>query len=79
MNATHTQPTQAEKILADLQSGRRLTALDALRDFGCMRLGARILEIKAQGITIEDEWVRTETGKHVKRYFIPTQPHHTLP
>lgn len=91
---SHTMPTQAEQILAALKQGRKITALDALNEFGCMRLGARVLELKDKGHDIRDEWVKTGKGKQVKRYFIDresdqsdmsdqseptTQTHHTQP
>jgi hypothetical protein len=38
-----------------------LTALDALRDFGCMRLGARVWELKRDGHRVESELVEVET------------------
>lgn len=86
MNAAHTNPTQAEQILDALKRGRRLTALDALKEFGCMRLGARVLELKQEGYVIEGERVKTSTGKNVKRYYLAAIPepetnqsHHTLP
>jgi hypothetical protein len=37
---------QREKILDYLVKGGRLTALKAQEKFGCMRLGARIFELK---------------------------------
>lgn len=45
--------TQAEAILAHLESGRTITPLEALRDYGCFRLGARIYDLKQQGHQIE--------------------------
>ncbi len=68
------QESQNERILAALRSGRKLSPLEALNDFGTMRLGGRIYDLKKAGIPIEDEWWETPTGKRVKRYFIPEQP-----
>lgn len=80
---SHTMPTQAEQILAALKQGRKITALDALNEFGCMRLGARVLELKDEGYVIEGERFKTPSGKNVKRYFLAaipepesTQAHH---
>ena len=42
-------PTQADQILAWLKSGKTLTPTEALNEFGCFRLGARIYDLKAQG------------------------------
>jgi hypothetical protein len=57
--------TQAQEILKALQCGRRLTPLDALNDFGCFRLGARIHELKGMGYpTLCCGWER-EAGEAV--------------
>lgn len=45
--------TQTEMIRAHLQSGRDLTPIDALNDYGCFRLAARIKELRNQGLPIE--------------------------
>lgn len=44
--------TQCEKILNYIKSNGSITPLDALREFGCMRLASRITDIKAQGYDI---------------------------
>jgi hypothetical protein len=36
-------PSQIDQILAVLESGGTLTALDALEDFGCSRLASRMV------------------------------------
>ncbi len=41
--------TQREKILRYLLAYGTITPLDALREFSCMRLGARIWELKDEG------------------------------
>lgn len=38
--------SQCDRILRYLQSGKRLTSLEALDKFGCLRLSARILDLK---------------------------------
>ena len=40
-----------------LESGERLTPLDALDRFGCFRLGARIFELRRDGLPIVKEVV----------------------
>ena len=44
--------TQCEKILDYMRSNGSITPLDALREFGCMRLASRINDLKRQGIGI---------------------------
>lgn len=57
--------TQAGAILAALRSGRKLTALGALDDFGCFRLASRISELKKEGHDIKVEMI--EVGPEKKR------------
>lgn len=47
--------TQNFRIRRYLESGKSLTALEALKKFGSMRLGARIWELKQQGVKIHRE------------------------
>ena len=70
----HTSPSQATQILAHLQTGARLTPLDARRLFKCDRLGARIHELKTHGQPIRSHLVPTPTGKHVAEYYLPDAP-----
>lgn len=48
--------TQCATILRALKAGRQLSPLEALREFGCMRLGARIWDLKQAGHPIERTW-----------------------
>lgn len=45
------------------------TPLDALKDCGCMRLAARVLEMRQDGLTVIDKWVEVN-GKRFKAYKI---------
>ena len=60
--------SQSEAILLFLQEGRTLTPLEALTLFGCMRLGARVWELKLLGHNVRTEIIRTESGKRIARY-----------
>ena len=60
--------SQSQRILADLKAGHSITPIDALVDYGCFRLGARIHELKQEGHVIHSEMVPTDTGKHVASY-----------
>ena len=63
--------SQLMKIKDHLLSGKSLTQLDALYAFGTFRLGARIDELKKQGMNISSELIEiTSDGKikHVARY-----------
>nr|DAG60668.1 MAG TPA: helix-turn-helix domain protein [Bacteriophage sp.] len=53
--------TQCERILRHLQDYGSITQAEAVTEYGCYRLGARIWDLKAQGIPIRSERV---TGKN---------------
>lgn len=44
--------SQGDLILHHLRSGRSINPMEALREFGCFRLGARIYDLRAEGHTI---------------------------
>lgn len=45
--------TQNELILQLLKSGKSITPMQALREFGCFRLSARIYDLKRMGYEIK--------------------------
>lgn len=49
-------------ILSYLQKGKSLTAMDALKLFGCFRLAARVSDLKEMGEKI------VSSRKHVKNH-----------
>ncbi len=68
------KPIQADRVLQYMKEHKGITSLDAARDIGCMRLGARIFEIKERGIEVKSEFINVENrfGEicRVKRYWI---------
>jgi hypothetical protein len=60
--------SQEAMILKGLNNGVRLTPLMALDLYGCLRLGARIYELKRMGHQIKTEMVTTNSGKRVAQY-----------
>ncbi len=60
--------TQKALILKALQQGDRLTHLDAEKRFNCLRLGARIYDLKQQGHNIISERITVPSGKTVAQY-----------
>ena len=62
--------SQTDRILEYMLSGKSITPLEALTLFGSMRLGARIADIKAKGYLVYSEYVQTENGKKVKKYYL---------
>lgn len=64
-----TSASQRAAIRERLLGGRGLTQLEALGEFGCLRLGARIWELRhREGMRIESERVTLPSGKRVARY-----------
>lgn len=53
--------TQCELILRHLQDYGSITQAEAVTEYSCYRLGARIFDLKAQGVPIKSE---TVTGKN---------------
>lgn len=60
--------SQSELILNHLRSGKHLTPLEALQRYGCLRLGARIWDLKREGHAITTELVELPNGKRVASY-----------
>ncbi len=59
--------TQNDAIREHLMSGKSITPLDALRDYGCFRLAARIDQLRKQGYCITTEF-ETRNGKKYASY-----------
>lgn len=59
--------SQCEQILEALRQGRELTPLEALHEFGCFRLGARIWDLTQAGYVIKTTIVH-HNGKHFASY-----------
>lgn len=59
--------TQEQEILRYMQVGCSITPMDALRLFGCFRLGARIYDLKQKGHKIEKRTV-LRGGKRFAQY-----------
>ena len=67
-----TIPAQNTQILAALKRGERITALDALMRFECLRLAGRVHELRADGYAIETEIIDVN-GKRIARYRLARQ------
>ena len=61
--------TQCESILRALRRGP-ITSLDALQQFGCMRLAARIHDLRGRGHQIHAVEVPAGPKKRVARYHL---------
>lgn len=66
--------SQCDMILGYMEDFGSITPIDALREFGCMRLAARIADLKERGIKIRSERCKS-LGKYgnivsYKRYYL---------
>lgn len=59
---------QSRLILSHLEAGKAITPLDALREYGCFRLGARIWDLRRAGHNIISNMVDVGNGKRVAEY-----------
>jgi len=59
--------TQTEMIRAHLQAGRDITPVEALNQYGCFRLAARIDELRKAGLDVQTITER-KGGKSYARY-----------
>lgn len=64
--------TQKQMILNHMRNIGGITPIEALSKYGCFRLGARIAELKNDGIGIRSEMVK-ENGKRFARYSLEQQ------
>lgn len=62
--------SQSQQILQMLENGRTVTALDALNETKCMRLAARIHDLRLLGHNIKTKNIETASGKHVAGYYL---------
>lgn len=53
--------TQCDRILQYIEENGSITQIDALREFGCMRLASRMCDIKKMGYPVKKEM---ETAKN---------------
>ncbi len=66
------EPTSKQHgdILEYLRTGRSLTFLESVQKLGVLALSQRIGELKKMGWDIKSELIKTDTGKHIARYWI---------
>ncbi len=63
--------TQNQKIFVALQQGKTISPMTALREFNCMRLAARVYELRKEGHIIDSiqksngnaTWVEYKMGE----------------
>jgi len=65
----NTQPSTTKKIKTWILKGKKITPLEALRKWGCMRLAARIAELRKEGMDIRTTPI-TRNGKTYAQYHL---------
>ena len=53
-------PTQKQRIIRHLKDKGSITALEAMKEYGIMRLTSRICELKDEGYNIKSEFVSSK-------------------
>lgn len=62
--------SQLLKIKHALESGRRINPMDALSEFGCFRLAARIQDLRDAGMNIGTNMKSNGNGKRFAEYYV---------
>ena len=59
--------SQTNRIKEHLLAGNKITALDTLHLYGCLRLSGRIHDLRSQGLPIKTDMVEIN-GKRIAKY-----------
>lgn len=66
--------TQEDRILFHLRNKGGITPLDALNEYGCFRLGARISDLRTAGHDIKTIMITdARNGKRYAKYVLEVQ------
>jgi hypothetical protein len=63
----NTEPSTTRKIKEWILDGYNITPLEALEKWGCMRLAARIAELRSEGINVKTTKIK-RNGKTFAQY-----------
>lgn len=69
---TQSSESQEKQIFSYMMDGNRITSLEALQLFGCIRLASRISDIRRNHpeVNIKVERIETATKKKVAQYYV---------
>ena len=62
--------SQNKQIADYLNTGKKLTTIDALNKFGCFRLASRINDLRNNGMNITTKIIKLDNKKQVAQYSI---------
>ena len=60
--------SQEKRLLKHLQSGKTITAIEALKQYECFRLASRISNLNKKGHNIKCEMIELKSGKRIGQY-----------
>ncbi len=63
--------SQTQCVLTYIAKNGSITAVDALREFGCFRLAARVKDLRERGNDIRTAW-RRDGAKRYAIYYLPS-------
>ena len=76
-NITHIQEvcvdkqSQVVRLYQLLQTGRKITGIEALAEIGTMKLSTRVGELeKEYGVTVNKQMIKVPSGKRVMQYWL---------
>lgn len=61
MNEVQSKATQAQKVLRHMQEKGGITPLEAMQQYGVMRLASRVHDLRRAGHNIKDEMIVVPT------------------
>jgi len=65
--------TQEALIRTHLEYGGRISQLEALNLFKCLRLASRICNLRRGGLPVQSRRIKLKNGKHVSEYYLLNQ------
>lgn len=68
-----TGKAQNAVIRNHLESGNRITAIEALNFYQCMRLASRICDLRHEGLNIQKRTKMLKNGKRIAEYYLLNQ------
>ena len=61
---------QNQQILTHLKTGKGITPMEALREYGCFRLAGRVYDLRLDGWPIVCDRLDVGDGKRVGHYYL---------
>lgn len=74
MGSSLNMESQTVLIRKHLESGKTITPLEALSRYGCLRLGARIYDLKQDGLPVKTE-IKRNGRKRFAEYSLYNKRH----